>query len=112
MMCVRSNQSDILPSGHAMMMSCPTPEHIRNKPDVEYPHQAPAGISAAILMKLFSISATLPINGGEITPVQALQLIRIHERYRQVTPADYEFLTNDLKGKSRCYGYVTIAFPP
>ena len=104
MMCVRSDQSNTEVSGHAMMMSCPPPDHVRDHPTVTYPHQAP-DLPAVDLMKLYDLSTKLPL-GGEITPVQALQLIRCHERYGELTAADYDTLQRALQEKSRCYGYV------
>lgn len=84
------------------MMSCPPPDHIRDHPEVVYPHKGPE-LPAADLMKLYDLSQKLPL-GGEITPVQALQLIRGHERYGELTVADFEILKKDLREKSRCYG--------
>ena len=103
-MCVRAEGSETEVSGHAMMMSCPPANHVQSKPDETYPHKPP-DLPAADLMQLFSLSQKLPL-GGEITPVQALQIIRCHERYGELTTGDFEILKSDLKEKSRCYGYV------
>ena len=109
MMCVRSDNSETEVSGHAMMMSCPPPDHVHEHPDVVYPHKAPE-LPAPDLMRLYDLSQKLPL-GGEITPVQALQLIRAHERYGELTTADFEVLKKDLREKSRCYGSVVPSIP-
>ena len=101
-MCARAEGSETEVSGHAMMMSCPPPDHIQNKPDETYPHKPP-DLPAVDLMQLYNLSQKLPLD-GEITPVQALQIIRSHERYGELTTGDFEVLKNDLKEKSRCYG--------
>lgn len=107
MMCVRSDNSETEVSGHAMMMSCPPPDHVHEHPEVVYPHKAPE-LPAPDLMRLYDLSQKLPL-GGEITPVQALQLIRAHERYGELTVADFDVLKKDLREKSRCYGSVVGA---
>ena len=114
MMCVRSDQSDTLASGHAMMMSCPPPDHVRDHPDVKYPSHKAAfpNLPAAQLMRLYDTSLKLPSLGGEITPIQALQLIRAHPRYGELTEKDYDWLRGNLVGKSRCYGYVVDPIHP
>ena len=103
MMCVRSDQSETLASGHAMMMSFPPSYNIVEQTYVIYPHKAP-DLPAALWMKLYYTSLPLPDLGGEITPIQALQIIRGHPRYRELVPGDFEFLRKGLEGKSRCYG--------
>lgn len=57
------------------------------------------------LMKLLDLSERLPLD-GEITPIMALKIIRLHERYLELTLGDFEILKEDLKAKVRCYGYV------
>lgn len=101
-MCARAQGSETEVSGHAIMMSCPPPDHVRNKPDETYPHKPP-DLPAVDLMQLYNLSQKLPLD-GEITPVQALQIIRSHERYGELTTGDFEILKSDLKEKSRCYG--------
>ena len=111
MMCVRSNQDPSpTPNGHAMMMSCPPFSHIDNNPDVPYPHKMP-NVPKADLMKLLSLSQDLQLD-GEITPIMALNIIRSHPRYYELSGADLESIKEELKAKTRCYGYVTCHFTP
>ena len=106
-MCVRSNQDpEPTPSGHAMMMSCPTFSHIDNLPDVPYPHKM-NDIPNADLMRLLTLSQDLPLD-GEITPVMALNMIRNHPRFAELTLADFEAVKEELKTKTRCYGCVLL----
>ena len=106
-MCVRSTQGlepEPQISGHALMATCPPYSHIVEKPDVPFPYKS-YDIPNSDLLKLLDLSQSLPLN-GEITPVQALKLIRSHERYGELTPVDFGALIDELKGKPRCYGYV------
>ena len=65
-------------------------------------------IPNADLMKLLQLSQSLPLDvgSGEITPIMALGIIRAHERYGELTRADFGVLMEGLGAKSRCYGYV------
>ena len=102
-MCVRSQQEPTTAiNGHALMASCPPRSHILNNPEVEYPHKT-WDIPDPELMKLFDLSQNLPLD-GEITPIIALQMVRSHERYGELSLRDFEFLKENLRGKSRCYG--------
>lgn len=104
MMCVRADQSDDLISGHALMMSMPPPEHVRKYPDSVFPHKAGFDVPANILMKVHISSMHLPIQGGELAPIQALGVVRNHERYRELNEADFAWLTQKLAPSVRCYG--------
>ena len=106
-LCVRSHQEpqeEI--SGHALMATCPPHEHIVNHPDVPYPHKT-WDVPNPDLMKLLELSERLPLD-GEITPIMALKIIRMHERFYELTAEDFEVLKDDLKAKVRCYGYVPV----
>lgn len=84
------------------MASCPPRSHILNHPDVDYPHKT-WDIPDPDLMKLFNLSQNLPLD-GEITPIMALQIVRSHGRFGELSLADFDVLKDNLKGKSRCYG--------
>lgn len=102
-MCVRSIQEpEPSPSGHALMASCPSWSHITTNPDEPYSQQM-MSIPNSDLMRLFTLSQNLPLD-GEITPVMALNMIRSHPRYREMTLENFEAVTADLASKSRCYG--------
>ena len=102
-MCVRSDtEPSPSPNGHALMATCPTYSHIDQHPDQPYPHKMP-DLPAVHLMKLFELSGNLSLD-GELTPVMALNMIRAHERYEELTAADFEALGRELKNKTRCYG--------
>ena len=55
------------------------------------------------LMSLLTLSQSLPLD-GEFTPVMAWSYIRSHDRYNELTVADFEKLIEALTDKSRCYG--------
>ena len=84
------------------MATCPPPSHISNNPEDPYPHKM-ADIPNSDLMKLLTLSQSLPLD-GEFTPIMALNYIRAHDRYGELTFQDFERLISDLQDKSRCYG--------
>ncbi len=86
------------------MATCPPRSHIMNSPEEQYPHKT-WDIPDPELMKLFDLSQNLPLD-GEITPIIALQIVRNHERFGELSLQDFEVLKENLRGKSRCYGYV------
>jgi len=102
-MCVRSDtELSPSPNGHALMATCPPYSHIDQHPDEPYPHKMP-DLPAVHLMKLFQLSGNLSLD-GELTPVMALNMIRSHDRYADLTAADFEALGRELRSKTRCYG--------
>ncbi|MCJ1251115.1 hypothetical protein MMC30_008346 [Trapelia coarctata] len=64
-------------------------------------------LPAVHLMKLFELSGNLSLD-GELTPVMALNMIRVHARYGDLTAADFEVLGRELKSKTRCYGFGAV----
>ena len=104
-MCVRgTNPNPAQLSGHALMFSCPPDRHYHENPNDEHYHELP-DISNPELMKLLALSYDLPLN-GEMAPVQALQIIRTHERARELTLQDFQSLTARLFKYMNCYGWV------
>lgn len=104
-LCERSVQaSEPTFHGHLLMISCPPRDHVVNKPGIPYPHKAP-DLPSADLMRLLESSDNLPLQ-GEITPVQALRVIRSHPRFGELTPADLKMIEEVLKPQCRCYGLV------
>lgn len=63
----------------------------------------------AILMEnlksLLELSLKLPLE-GEITPIMAWVIIATHDRFTELTLADFEVLGDDLKRVTRCYGWA------
>lgn len=103
MLCVQSQQSegdDI--SGHVLMATCPSRNHLIERPDVQYPHMMPE-LKASDLLKLLDLSNRLPLQ-GEITPIMAWAAILRHEHVRLLTQSDFEAVTSELLAKVRCYG--------
>ncbi|MCJ1463912.1 hypothetical protein MMC07_002521 [Pseudocyphellaria aurata] len=56
------------------------------------------------LKNLLTLSLKLPLE-GEITPIMAWVIIATHERFQELTLADFETLGDDLKRVTRCYGF-------
>ena len=105
MMCVRgTNPNPAQLSGHALMFSCPPDQHYHENPNDEQYHELP-DIPNPELMKLLALSYDLPLN-GEMAPVQALQIIRTHERAQELTLQDFHSLTARLFKYMNCYGWV------
>jgi len=106
-MCVKSHfEPDHAPGGHALMLSAPPFSHIDNTPDVPFPHKAPE-LPCSDLMRLLSLAQDLPLD-GELTPVQALMVIRGDPRVAELGLADWENVTKELKSKMRCYGFGAV----
>ena len=61
------------------------------------------GLSKGDLTTLLDLSKRLDLD-GEITPVMAWGMILGHPRLTELTHKDFEKITEDLKGKVRCYG--------
>ncbi|PNS17104.1 hypothetical protein CAC42_3839 [Sphaceloma murrayae] len=95
-------------SGHALMASCPPFSHVMEKPGEPYPHQMPTGISKPDLRRLLELSARLPVDGGELTPVMAWAMILRDERIAQLTAQEIVAVQNDLLTKVRCYGFGAV----
>lgn len=91
-------------SGHALMATCPTYTHVKEKPNEPYPFQMPE-LGTPDLTKLLDLSARLPLNAeGEITPIMAWTMIYRDPRMQTLSPQDFERMRNDLLAKTRCYG--------
>ncbi|MCJ1481653.1 hypothetical protein MMC06_001812 [Schaereria dolodes] len=88
------------------MATCPPLSHISTKPDEPYPHKT-WDIPNPDLLKLLDLSKNLPLD-GELTPIMALSFIRSDERYIQLTMDDFQLLIDNLKEKSRCYGFGAV----
>lgn len=104
MLLVRASDSDADISGHALMATCPPESHIAHRPEEPYPHKMP-DLQMPDLMKLLDLSNRLPLD-GEITPVMAWAMLLQHERFSELTKADFEAIKGELLAKIRCYGYV------
>lgn len=62
-------------------------------------------ILRANLKNLLDLSLKLPLE-GEITPIMAWMIITTHERFNELTLADFDLLGDDLRRVTRCYGWV------
>jgi hypothetical protein len=113
------------PCGHALMASCPPEPFSELNPEIPFGNahggvaddidvlamngQQPLGktweLSKGDLTTLLDLSKRLDLD-GEITPVMAWGMILGHPRLTELNSKDFEKITDDLKGKVRCYGYV------
>lgn len=111
------------PCGHALMASCPPEPFAELNSDIPFgsAHGAAADggeskathggqhppktweLSKGDLTTLLDLSKRLDLD-GEITPVMAWGMILGHPRLTELTHKDFEKITDDLKGKVRCYG--------
>jgi hypothetical protein len=107
-------------SGHALMASVPPPSHISSTPAQggglvnTYPHQVP-DIPAQFVGNLLDLAkasnqlaANGYIEGGQVTPVMALQSLRGHPHYNTLTREDVEGMIESIKNKVRCYGFGAV----
>lgn len=66
-------------------------------------------LSKADLTTLLDLSKRLNLD-GEITPVMAWGMVLAHPRLGELGQEDFGRLAEELRGKVRCYGYVTFLF--
>lgn len=114
----RSAEMDGTPCGHALMASCPPETAANLTADIPFGCSnvpADVGVGAAAsgqrtwelskgdLATLLRLSSKLNLD-GEITPVMAWGMILAHPRLGELMPADFRKLTEEMRGKVRCYG--------
>ena len=99
------------------MASCPPPNHIATVPaqmgglQPTYPHQVPQ-IPTANLNVLLNLSNRIKaeglVEGGQVTPIMALQSLRTHHRYHSLNRNDVTSMIETIKNKVRCYGFGAV----
>lgn len=102
------------------MASVPPPSHISSTPAEAgglvptYPHQVPDVPMQSLnnLLNLAKASNQLQADGyfegGQVTPVMALQSLRGHPHYNTLNREDIEGMINSVKNKVRCYGFGAV----
>ncbi|KAI1847392.1 hypothetical protein JX266_006617 [Neoarthrinium moseri] len=106
------------PCGHALMASCPPEPFSELNNDIPFgynhaqPDQNRSGqrtweISKGELSTLLNLSKKLDLD-GEITPVMAWGMIQGHPRLMELRHEDFNKLTDELRGKVRCYGFGAV----
>lgn len=61
-------------------------------------------IPAVGIEKLLQLSTSIPISEGELTPVQAWDILRKRPDFVALSPARLEALTETLIKEVKCYG--------
>lgn len=99
------------------MASCPPPSHIDNVPaqkgglEPTYPHQAPQ-VPMATLQTLLNLSQKMQadgfVEGGQVTPIMALQSLRGHKNYATLNRDDVVGMIDMIRNKVRCYGFGAV----
>ncbi|KAI4243762.1 MAG: hypothetical protein LQ352_006976 [Teloschistes flavicans] len=89
------------------MHTCPSDQHYRENPDDDEYHKFP-NLPNPELMRLLALSYDLPLSGPEMAPVQALQIIRMHERASELSLRDFKALTERLYKYMNCYGFGAV----
>ena len=76
-----------------------------------YPHKVP-DIPLVNLNTLLNLSQQLAadgnIEGGQVTPIMALQSLRTHDQYGSLTRDDVISMVESVKNKVRCYGFGAV----
>lgn len=76
-----------------------------------YPHQVP-DIPAETLNNLLNLSRQIAgeghIEGGQVTPIMAIQQLKSHPQYLTLTAEDVRAMTESVKKKVRCYGFGAV----
>lgn len=107
-LCRRSiteaDDEDMPFSGHALMATCPPPSYVANTtPQQPYPHKV-YDLPHANLTTLLNLSRQL-VTEGQITPIMALQCLKSHDMYRNLSREDVRIIIETLNAKVRCYGF-------
>lgn len=107
-LCRRSvteaDDEDMPFSGHALMATCPPPTYISSTTAAQpYPHQT-VDLPHANLATLLNLSRQL-VTEGQITPIMALQFLKNHDLYPEMTREDIKAIIDTLNTKVRCYGF-------
>lgn len=109
LMCTRgSNSNPTTLSGHSLMITCPTDDYYQRNPHDHSYHRMP-DIPAEDLVDLIQMSYPsydTVLAGGELAPIQGLEIIQNHERAWEITLDDFRRLTKELLKYMNCYGYV------
>ncbi|KAI1818458.1 hypothetical protein GGS20DRAFT_528718 [Poronia punctata] len=123
----RGNDQPAEPCGHALMATCPPEPFSDLNTDIPFgnAHAGAAADAEALasngqqqsgktwelskgdLTTLLDLSKRLDLD-GEITPVMAWGMILSHPRLTELNGKDFEKITDDLKGKVRCYGFGAV----
>jgi len=113
----RASEPEGEPCGHALMATCPPEPYPELNPDLPFGHhntytQTGSGqktwdINKSDLGNLLDLSKRLNLD-GEITPVMAWGMVLGHERFPELTLADFAKISDDLKDKIRCYGFGAV----
>lgn len=108
-MCTRGGNSNPTQlSGHSLMITCPTDDYYQKNPNDHSYHQMP-DLPAEDLVDLIQMSYPsydAVLAGGELAPIQGLEIIQNHERAWEITLDDMRRLTTELLKYMNCYGYV------
>ena len=76
-----------------------------------YEHQVPdmPSYDLNVLLNLSQrIKAEGYVEGGQITPIMALQSLRGHRNYSSLTRSDILGMIENIKNKVRCYGFGAV----
>ncbi|KAK3366886.1 hypothetical protein B0T24DRAFT_535281 [Lasiosphaeria ovina] len=116
------------PCGHALMASCPPEPFPELTPDIPFGYSnvradAAPGTSGGVnavetgqrtwelskgdLATLLDLSKRLNLD-GEITPVMAWGMVLAHPRLGELKVDDFARMSEELRGKVRCYGFGAV----
>jgi len=87
------------------MASAPPTQHVRDHPDVKYPHKIDDDMAPGDILRLLDLSNRLPLD-GEITPVMAWAMVINDGQFAAFKHDDFARIQENLMPKVRCYGYV------
>ena len=115
LMNARTFNDPVQLGGHSLMLT-KVPINVAKSyrmGDAPYPHQLPdvgegpgkyARLLSLVSLEPYSTNKNWASQSGEITPAQALGLIRKDPRYPMLNSNDFAKITNVLKDRCRCYG--------
>ncbi|KAF1348362.1 hypothetical protein EJ07DRAFT_141799 [Lizonia empirigonia] len=94
------------PTGHALTVSATLLHHHPAPPQQRLSLSGNANweVSALDIERLLDLSSSVPLDHGEVTPVQAWDSIRKHREFGQLEVTRLEGLKEKLMASVKCYG--------
>lgn len=92
--------------GHALMLSCPPESYTMQNPELWDPPKH-LELQAADLSVLFHLSNRLQLE-GEMTPIAVWATIARHERFSELSTANFEAVKQELLPKIKCHGFGAV----
>ncbi|RMZ72511.1 BZIP-type transcription factor [Pyrenophora seminiperda CCB06] len=99
------NVTSCASTGHSLTLSACVFHNHPSQPGQRQHSSTPWEIPQASISTLLALSANIPLQESEVTPVQAWDYVRRQEQFAGLEVARWECLKEKLLGFVRCYGF-------